>query len=652
MTEVGSTQRLAAILAADAVGYSRLMEADEHATLAALEPAREMFRTAVEAGHGQVINMAGDSVLAVFDSAAGAVTAALAAQQAIEQAAASVDPDQRLRYRIGVHLGDVTYGPTGDAHGDGVNIAARLQALAEPGGIVVSEAVRGAVKNRVPASFADLGTQRVKNIVEPLRAFAVRAQDTRVPSHPPRRALARKAWFGAAVAGLALLIGAIAWLRPWAAWVPSQERSTVGVMPVVAPPAGKQSIAVLPFDNMSPNAEQAYFADGIAEDLITDLSKVSGLFVIARNSTFAYKGKSRDIREIGKALGVRYVLEGSVRRVGDTVRVNAQLIDASTGGHVWADRYDGDMKSIFSVQDTIARNVAKALSVELTNDESANVANRGTANVQAYDVFLRGWQHYQRQTPEEFAAAVDDFKRAAEIDPGYTRAYAALAAVHWDAYTRFWGTPGVAAANTRDGALAHGWQDARYDAEQYLAKAMKEPTALAHEVASAMLVYSGQHDEAIAEARRAVDSDPSDAEGHIALARALSFAGRPAEALQAVDRAMLLNPHYPSSYLYQRGLAQFALDRLPDSQESLQRAITQNPDDYWAQRLLLAVYGLVNRPGDAAKLVETIRDNDRRGRSSSYDPLTVRAVAYWFPFAKPADAKRFATGLARAGVPE
>ena len=650
MGEVEQTQRLAAILAADAVGYSRLMEADERATLAALDTARAAFRTATEANHGHVVNTAGDSVLAVFDSAAGAVTAALAVQAAIDEATAAVAADRRLRFRVGVHLGDVTYSAGGDAHGDGVNIAARLQALAEPGGIVVSEAVRGAVKNRVPAVFQDLGNQRVKNIAERVRAFAVRMQRPEGAAAPRRGRLPRQAWYGAGGLAAAIAVaGALAWLH----WSPAPaDRPLVAADARPAAAVGKPSIAVLPFDNMSGDAQQSYFADGITEDLITDLSKVGGLFVIARNSTFAYKGKARDIREIGKALGARYVLEGSVRKSGDSVRVNAQLIDAASGGHVWADRYDGDLKNIFSVQDTIARSVAKALSVELTKDESANVANRGTANVQAYDVFLRGWQHYQRQTPDEFAAAVADFKRAAEIDPGYSRAYAALAAVHWDAYTRFWGTPGIAAANLRDGALSHGWQDTRYDAEQYLAKAMKQPTALAHEVASAMMVLDGHHDDAIAEARTAVASDPSDAEAHIALARALSFAGHPDEALDAVDQAMRLNPHYASSYLYQRGLAQFGLDRLADAQDSLEHAVAMNPEDYWSQRLLLAVYGLGNRRDAAARLVDSIKSNDRRGRSSSYDPLTIRAVTYWFPFARPGDAKRFAQGLAKAGVPE
>jgi tetratricopeptide (TPR) repeat protein len=283
------------------------------------------------------------------------------------------------------------------------------------------------------------------------------------------------------------------------------------------------------------------------------------------------------------------------------VRVNAQLIDAASGAHVWADRYDGELKNIFGLQDTITRNVVKALSVELTKDESERVAKHGTSNVQAYDVLLKGWEHYLRQTPDEFRAAIVDFKKATELDPSYGRAYAALAALHWEAYRRYWGA-------------ALGVTRSTYEAEQYLGKAMREPTPLAHQVASAMLVHAQQHQEGIAEARRAIASDPNDADGYVALAGALSFAGRPAEALDAVERAMRLNPHFPSSYAYQRGLALFGLQRPDEAVASLERAVELNRDDYWSQRLLLSVYGSLGRRADAAKLVDAIKSNDRRGR--------------------------------------
>lgn len=639
MAQSDRRQRLGAILAADAVGYSRLMEADERTTVAALDAARSVFRAEVESNQGHVINMAGDSVLAVFDTAAGAVTAALTVQRALETGSHAVPGSRPLRFRIGVHLGDVTEAD-GDAYGDGINIAARLQALAEPGGIVVSEAVRGAVKNRVAARFDDRGIQAVKNISDPIRAYAVRPEGS--PALPastalpvPRLSRRRLALLAAVGGVIALAVGILLWLRPWSAPLPATPSALVV--------SGKPSIAVLPFDNLSGDAEQSYFADGITEDLITDLSKVSGLFVIARNSTFVYKGKSRDVREIAKALGVRYVLEGSVRKSGAEIRVNAQLIDAVSGGHVWADRYDGDLKNIFGLQDKVTRNVVKALSVELTKDDSARVAQRGTENVQAYDVFLKGWERYLKQTPEDFRAAIIDFEKAAELDQRYGRAYAALAAIYWESYTRYWG---------QAVQLGPRNEDALYGAEQFLAKAMRAPTALAHQVASAMLVQSLQHEEALGEAKRALDSDPNDSNGYIALAGALSFAGRPAEALEAVEQAMRLNPHFPSSYMYQRGLAQFGMNRIEDAALSLERAIKMSPEDYWSQRLLLSTYGLLGHRENATRLVTSMKSKDRRGQTAVHDPLTIRAITYWYPFAKADDAKRFVEGLRRAGVPE
>jgi len=652
----GLRQRLAAILAADAVGYSRLMEADERGTLKALDAARSVFRAEVEANQGRVINMAGDSVLAVFDTAAGAVTAALGAQHALGSSGGARD-GPHLPFRIGVHLGDVIEAG-GDMHGDGVNIAARLQALAEPGGIVVSEAVRGAVKSRVAATFEDRGLQNVKNISDPVRTFTVHPEGSAPPaalaaSSAPTPTLVAAPNSSAATArftkrrlaqlsatGIAILvaIGATVWMRP---------SPPPGAPPTVASsapaPLGKPSIAVLPFDNMSGDPEQTYFADGITEDLITDLSKVGGLFVIARNSTFVYKGKSRDIREIAKALGVRYVLEGSVRKSGTDIRVNAQLIDATTGGHVWADRYDGDLKNIFNLQDTVTRNVVKALAVELTKEDKDRVAQRGTENAQAYDVFLKGWEHYLKQTPEGFRDALVDFKKATELDPNYGRAWAALAAIYWESYRRYWG-PAVGIRSS-----AHQVQ---YEAEQHLAKAMRAPTPLAHQVASAMLVHAQQHTEAIVEAKRAIASDPNDADGYIGLAAALNFAGRPAEALEAVERAMRLNPHYPSTYLYQRGLSQFGMNRLDEAALSLEKALALNRDDYWSQRLLLSTFGLLGRRDDTSRLAETMKNSDKRGLRAYYDPLSIKAVAFWYPFANADDAKRFAEGLRKAGVPE
>jgi len=321
--------------------------------------------------------------------------------------------------------------------GDGVNIAARLESLSEAGGVCISGTVFDQVRNKVDLGYEYLGEQTVKNIALPVRVYKVlmepEAAGKVVGEKEPRPT--KWGWKTVAVVAVMVLV-AVGLIWNFYLRGPQIERARVDKMALPLP--DRPSIAVLPFVNMSGDPEQAYFADGMTEDLITDLSKVAGLFVIARNSMFVYRGKTTDIREVAKTLGVRYVLEGSVRRSGAEVRVNAQLIDATTGGHVWADRYDGDLKNIFAFQDKVTRNVVAALAVELTKDDRERVARRGTENAQAYDVFLKGWQHYLRQTPEDFRAAIVHFKKAVELDPKYGRAYAALAATYWEASTRFW----------------------------------------------------------------------------------------------------------------------------------------------------------------------------------------------------------------------
>ena len=650
-TRVGGTeprQRLAAILDADVAGYSRLMALDERETEAALDAARAMFRAQIAQNHGRVIDMAGDSVLALFETASGAVDAALAIQDALFALGSTVPEDRRMRFRIGLHLGDVTERPDGTVYGDGVNVAARLQAIAEPGGILVSEAVRGAVRGKVAAEFVDRGTPEMKNIAEPVRAFAIQARATHATAAGASPQLLQKIARRRTPILIAALVAVVAAAGVFMA--SSRKATTTAAQPPASAPVAlalptRPSIAVLPFENMGGDPEQAYFADGLTEDLITDLSKVSGLFVIARNSTFAYKGKATDVREVARTLGVRYVLEGSVRRSGNDVRVNAQLIDGATGGHLWATRQDGEWKRIFSLQDAMARSVVDALAVELTKDDRQRVARRETVNADAYDEFLKGWQLYLRQTPADFVAAIVHFKAAVELDPSYGHAYAALAAIHWEAYTRYWGRA--------LGAPAY-WshQEPRVRAEQFLAQAMKNPTPLAHQVSSAILLHSHQYEEAAAEAMRGIESDPNDPDGYLAMAAVLSFTGKGGEALELVQRAMRLNPHYPPHYLYQLGLAQFGLGHLEEARSSLEKGIAGNPGDHWSERLLLASYGLLGQRAAATKLLEAMTSKDQRGAGVVFDPITVTALTYWYPFAVPSDAKRFVDGLRKAGVPE
>jgi tetratricopeptide (TPR) repeat protein len=331
------------------------------------------------------------------------------------------------------------------------------------------------------------------------------------------------------------------------------------------------------------------------------------------------------------------VLEGSVRRAGDQVRINAQLIDATTGGHLWAERYDGGLSDVFGLQDTITRKIVTVLSVQLTAGEEAATALRETENTEAYDVFLKGWEQYLRQTPEGLQEAVTNFEKAVALDPNYSRAYAALAATYWQIQKRYW--------HAKFGFdQLHG---ARSKAEELLEKAQRQPTALSHQVAAAMLSLQGRHTEAIAEGGKAIGVDPNDADSYVALAGALSLAGNSDEALQLVQKAMRLNPHFPPFYLYELGLAQFGIGDFRNAAASLEKATALNSEDRWSYRLLLATYGHLGREADAERIIEV---TDKSWRSN--DPISIRAVAFWYPFKESADRERLATGLRKANVPD
>lgn len=378
MTGSELKQRLAAILAADVAGYSRLMAADERATVAALDAARKVFRSQIESNQGRVIDMAGDSVLAVFETATGAVSAALTIQQKLNSLLADVPEDRRMRFRIGVHMGDVIEKADGTVSGDGVNIAARLEGLAEPGGITISDAVQGAVRGKVAASFVDQGEQQVKNIPHPVRVFAVRTDGSAAAPSP-----------------------------------------AVGEIDLSLP--DKPSIAVLPFTNMSGEPEQEYFTDGITEDIIIELSRFHSLFVIARNTTFTYKGKSVDIQQVGKELGVRYVLEGSIRKAGNRVRVTGQLIDALTGNHIWAERYDRVLEDIFAVQKEVTKSIVSAIAPHINTAEVEKARRRRPENLSAYEIAVRADAHAWEANLKHDRALGDQAARKAKealaIDP-------------------------------------------------------------------------------------------------------------------------------------------------------------------------------------------------------------------------------------------
>jgi len=624
-------RRLAAVLIADVAGYGRLSQADEEGTRARFQAdLHEVFEPKIAAHHGRLVKTMGDGLLVEFHSVVDAVRCAIEVQRAEAERNTGLLAERRLAFRIGINLGDVIV-EGDDIHGDGVNIADRLQSVAEAGGIVISGTAYEQAKGKLAVGYADLGEQRVKNITEPVRAYRVlldpaAAGTTIAVAKTPARSRRRPAIAVSALLLVFAAAGVLAWLRPWE---PQFEPDL--------PLPDKPSIAVLPFTNMSGDPQQDYFADGVTENLITDLSQISGLFVISRNSTFAYKGKVIEPRQVARELGVRYVLEGSVQRAGDEVRINAQLIDAATNGHQWADRYDGSLADVFALQDKVTHSIADALALRLSPPEEQVLTRQETRVPAAYDAFLRGWEHYRRTTPEDFAKSIPYFEEAIRLDPAYGRAHAALAMVYSVSYERrWWSSLGISALDTINRA------------ERYLAEAEKHPTSTSRQVAGNRWRRLSEGYGAVRMLEDAVVLDPSDSWGYAYLALALIDAGRVSEAATNTKTAMRLDPHYPPFFLYILGVVQFSLGQYADAAASLERVTRLNPDDEYPQLALAATYGHLGRAADAKAAVA--RYNGVRVKHGGI-PLTI-STAPNLTFSRYRTDAQLKKGLRSAGVPE
>jgi len=555
-------RRLAAILAADMVGYSRLMAADEAGTLARQNALRrELIDPKIAEYSGHLVKSTGDGVLVEFPSVVDALRCAVTVQLAMADREAAEPEATRIAYRIGINLGDIIV-EDDDIYGDGVNVAARLEALAEPGGVSVSRTVVDHVKGKVASDFEDQGEQEVKNIPEPIHVFRV-LMKPEAAGESAAEANGMAWWRRPVAAAAAALAIAVVGVMVWQPWAPDVEPASVEKMAFPLP--DKPSIAVLPFDNLSDDPEQEHFADGMTEDLITDLSRISGLFVIARHSTFVYKGRSVPVSQVAEDLGVRYVLEGSVRRSGDEVRVNAQLIDATTGGHVWAERYDGSVADIFSLQDGFIRKIVKALAVNLSEQEQEEIALGQTSNIEAREVFQKGWDSYLRYSAEDNAEAISFFEEALGLDPEYGRAYAAMGLAYLRGCQLRWNK----SLNMTAGR-------ANSEAKSYLREAQSRPSSLANVAASGINLYNNRYNVALTEATRAIAQDPNDPEAYIAMAWAMITTGRPEAGLELVERAMRLNPTYPNYYILALGMAYFAMDDLEKAAEVFAKALERD----------------------------------------------------------------------------
>ena len=642
MARTDRTGKLAVILHADVAGSTALVQRNEQLAHARIRETFQRFGVTIGKYHGQVRELRGDALLAEFERASDAVTASLAFQADQIEYDARLDDEIKPEVRVGIAMGEVIVADD-TITGAGVVLAQRIEQPTKPGGVGIQGAAYETIPGRFPFEYESLGEHEVKGFDNPVRLYAARLkQDTDIPQPVPR---ANRRWAaGVAVAVvLVLMLALTLWFEPWKISEPtSGDAGITGLTGIISPGRrngpdlpNRPSIAVLAFNNMSGDVEQDYFAEGIADDIITDLSKISGLLVIARNSSFVYKGSAVSVENVARELGVKYVLEGSVRRAGQQVRINAQLIDASTGGHIWAERYDGSLTNVFALQDRVRQKIVSALSVTLTAEEQASQGAAETSVPEAYDAFLKGWAHYQRNTPQDFGLARDYLEQALALDASYARAAAALAALYWDTHLREW----QPALRVDAGAV-------KRNAYAYRDRALQSPTPLALVVDADMLMWRGKHDEAIEQARRATVLAPNDAYAKLELAEILVFAGRPKEALEYVAEAARLDPHGEPRQLYILGLAYFGLERYEDCAAALAKALELNPDFTTPSVILTSSLGHLGKGESAAESLQIY------GSGAYWAAAGISAMVIQFPYKHSADRHRVERGLRLSGIKE
>ncbi|SCW46819.1 TolB amino-terminal domain-containing protein [Rhizobium mongolense subsp. loessense] len=589
---MSETRKLAAILVADVVGYSRLAGADEDRILARLRTLRsDLIEPTIDVNHGRVVKRTGDGILIEFRSVVDAVRCAIEVQTAMIDRNTGVSGEQRIEFRVGIHVGDVVEESDGDLMGDAVNIAARLEGIAKPGTICLSEDAYRQVKARLDFAVTDLGQLHLKNIAEPMRVYSLQ-----IGTAPP-----------AAV----------------------RTPPTATELPLTAANPDKISIAVLAFNNMSGDAEQEYFSDGISEDIITDLSKLSELHVIARNSSFVYKNAAASVPQMARALGVRYVLEGSVRKAGNRVRVTAQLIDASSGGHVWASRYDRDLSDIFAVQDELTQEIVAALKLNLTRGDQDRLTRARAVDVQAYELFLRGREQASTHSRTGNVAARSLATDAIAIDPGYVAAQALISFTHVLDYVNAWSTD-------PEESLRFGLELAQQAVE------MAEEQPDGHFALGMACMWNRELERARTEAQRGLVLSPNSAELLMLMAHIQIFSGDPADALETLDASMRLDPHYPEVLLQFLADARFSLGEYEQAIFAITQRLARNSQSETAYALLASCLGHLGRLEESRQAWETaLRINP---------DFSIERRRRVLPFKNPQDFNHRVEGLRRAGL--
>jgi len=624
MTEERAKRKLSAILSADVKGYSRLMGEDELATVRTLEAYREMIAEVIRNYSGRVVDSPGDNVLAEFASVVDAVESAVEIQNELKAKNAELPENRRMEFRIGINLGDVI--EEGERiYGDGVNVAARIEGLSEGGGICISRTSFDQVKNKLNLGYEYLGEHAVKNITEPVRVYRVRMEPEAAGKVIGEERPRQWRWAAIAVAFIVVVGG----LAIWNFYLRSPPIEPASVERMAFPLPDKPSIAVLPFDNMGGDPEQEYFSDGITEEIITALSKTPKLFVIARTSSFKYKDKEVDVRTVGRELGVRYVLEGSVRGSNDQLRITAQLVDAKTGNHLWAERYDRELKDIFSVQDEITKKIIIELQVKLTTGEEARVFGTGTSNLEAYLKVLQAGKYIHRTNKEDNVRARQVAEQAIALDPGYAVAYVTLGWTHFfDVVYRSSKSPKQSLA--RASQLAHK------------ALAIDESRGGAHVILGFIYLRKREHEKAIAEMEQALALVPNSARNHMYLGRALTFAGRLEEAIPLLEKVLRLDPMPGAIELYSLGHAYMMVGRYDEAIATCNKAIKIEPKSQLARAYMLFAYSLSGREQEARTEAEQLLRLNRKS-------CVPRSPGF---YKNQADIERFTNALRKAGLPD
>jgi len=625
-------RKLTAILCADVFGYSRLMGENEEATLRALSSYRKLIDLLIEQHHGRFVNSAGDSVLAEFASVVNAVQCAVEIQTMLKAKNANLPPERRMEFRIGVNLGDVMVDGE-QIYGDGVNVAARLESLAEPGSIFISGSVHEQLGNKLALGYEDLGEQAVKNIAKPVRVFQVLTEGGGAAT-PTRRAqgvarkYVRRGVFS--IAGFAIIVATVVIVQHLSLLPPAPSASIPSVDTPALTLPDKPSIAVLPFTNLSGDPQEEYFSDGITGDIITALYRSSDLFVIDRASTFSYKGKPIRVQQVSRELGVKYVLEGGVQKAAGQLRVTAQLVDATTGAELWAERYDRPLRDIFSLQDELVRRIATTMGLQLVLwDRTGFQWLRGTDNLEAYDYDLRGWEYFYMLTREGFPKAREMWQKAIELDAKYAEAYAGVGLAYLVEGRTF---------QTTDSSQA--FDQAYRMAQKAIALNDAEPQA--YMLLGVLDLMKRRYDQAISEAQRAVALAPNSSDGYFWLANILIYSGRPTEAVVAAEKGMRLNPRHPELCLSQVGLAYLLMGRFKEARSIFEEAFANSPNNPGGYMCKVLADAELGRNDDArAEAAEVLR------LSPHYSLAKVQQV---YPLKDPIMEERWLADLRKAGL--